>query len=60
MKLSVIIPVFNSSKILEDLIERIIKTSEKLNMKNNFEVIMINDNSSDNSWDVLKKIIKKL
>ncbi len=58
MKLSVIIPVFNSSKILEDLIERIIKTSEKLNMKNNFEVIMINDNSSDNSWDVLKKLSK--
>ena len=27
-------------------------------MKNNFEVIMINDNSSDNSWDVLKKLSK--
>ena len=53
MKISIVIPVFNSSKILEVLVKEI-----KANLKelNNFEIILINDFSSDNSWEIIKKL----
>ena len=53
MKISIIIPVFNSSKILEVLVKEI-----KANLKefNDFEIILINDFSSDSSWEIIKKL----
>ena len=50
MKISIIIPVYNSSPMLTELCERIFKTMKELNFQNNFELIMINDCSQDNSW----------
>ncbi len=56
-KLSIIIPVYNSSKILEKLIFEINSNlSEKF--ENNYEIILVNDSSNDNSWDIIKKISK--
>ena len=54
MKISIVIPVYNSSKILEVLVEKI-KTSLSA-YKNSFELILINDFSSDNSWEVIKNL----
>ena len=55
MNLSIIVPVYNSSKILKVLIKKI-----KKNLKaKNYEIIFINDASSDNSWNEIKKISKK-
>lgn len=55
MKLSIIIPVFNSSKILKSLISEInLYLNNKL--KNNFEIILINDSSTDNSWNTIKDL----
>ena len=54
MKISIVIPVYNSSKILEVLVEKI-----KINLssyKSSFELILINDFSSDNSWEVIKNL----
>ncbi len=53
MKISIIIPVFNSSKILEVLVKEI-----KANLKefNDFEIILINDFSSDSSWEIIKNL----
>ena len=48
MKLSVVIPVYNSEKILNTLINSI-KKNIKIK-KNLFEIILVNDFSSDNSW----------
>ena len=39
MKISIIIPVYNSSPMLTELCERIFKTMKELNFQNNFELI---------------------
>jgi glycosyltransferase involved in cell wall biosynthesis len=51
---SVIIPVYNSAQTLEELFERLKK--EFVNSGNSFEIIFVDDDSHDNSWDVLKKL----
>lgn len=56
MLISVVIPVFNSSKILVDLNTRIQNTMSKFIENNNLELILINDCSQDESWDVIKKL----
>lgn len=55
MKLSVVIPVFNESGIIEEFHEVI--TSELKNIK--YELIYINDGSRDDSLEKLKKIAQK-
>lgn len=50
MKLSIIVPVYNSSDILNELHRRILKTVTKMNLVNDFELILINDFSVDESW----------
>ena len=59
MKLSIIIPVFNSSLILEDLNHRIKKILSELKIENNTEIFLINDCSNDNSWEIIKSLQKK-
>jgi glycosyltransferase involved in cell wall biosynthesis len=59
MELSIIIPVYNSSKILNKLIFKIIHHIKKKLKISEFEIILINDFSDDNSWNVIKKITKK-
>ena len=55
MNLSIIVPVYNSSKILKILVKRI-----KKNLRTkNYEIIFVNDASLDNSWNEIKKISKK-
>jgi len=50
MNLSIIVPVYNSSKILKTLVKRI-----KKNLRTkNYEIIFINDVSLDNSWNKIK------
>lgn len=57
MQLSIIIPVYNSAKIIPILVKKI---KQNINKKiKNYEVIFINDSSGDNSWFVIKKISKK-
>lgn len=58
MKLSIIIPVYNSSKILEKLITEI-NSNLSRKLKQDYEIILVNDFSKDNSWDIIKKISKK-
>ena len=58
IKLSIIIPVYNSSKILKKLIAEI-NSNLYLKLKNNYEIIFVNDFSKDNSWEIIKKISKE-
>ena len=58
MKVSVIVPVYNSSMMLKELCKRIFNTMNKLNLKNDFELIMINDSSYDDSWDKICELTK--
>lgn len=52
--ISVIVPVYNVEKYLEECLESIITQSFR-----NFEVICVNDGSTDNSMDILEKYAKK-
>ena len=58
MKLSIIIPVYNSSKILEKLIAEINSNLSK-KFEKDYEIILVNDSSKDNSWVIIKKISKE-
>lgn len=51
---SIVIPVFNSEKILPILVEEI-----KKNIKSNYEIILINDFSEDESWKIIKELAVK-
>ena len=55
MEISVIIPVYNSSSIVKLLIENLEKN---LIFVDDFEIILINDFSTDNSWEEIVKISK--
>ena len=58
MKLSIVIPTYNSSKIIQTLVKDIkFNLCKKLN--NRFEIIFINDCSTDNTWSIIQKITKK-
>lgn len=48
--ISIIIPFYNS----ETHIENCLNNLGKINFKNNFEIIMINDGSKDNSLEIIK------
>ena len=55
--LSIVIPVYNEEESLELLYNSIINNLENTNL--NFEIIFIDDGSSDKSWNVIKTISKK-
>lgn len=49
-KISIITPMYNSSEFIDDYFESILKQKYT-----NFEIIIIDDASSDNSWEICKK-----
>ena len=58
IRLSIVVPVYNSSKILEKLINEI-NSNLYETFKNDYEIILVNDFSNDNSWEKIKKISEK-
>ena len=57
-KLSVVIPVYNSEKTIEEVVKEIENAVQKLNSKFELEIILVNDYSKDNSLQVCKNICK--
>lgn len=57
MKISVISPYYNEAEILEQSIERMIKNLEKL--KHDWEFIVVNDGSTDGSFEIAQNLAKK-
>jgi len=47
--ISVVIPVYNSADILDTLIQRLIQSLSE--STDDFEILLVNDGSKDNSWD---------
>ena len=58
MKLSIVIPIYNSSKIIHKLINQLNSKIDKKILKKT-EIILINDFSKDDSWEIIKKISKR-
>lgn len=54
---SVIIPVYNSENTIEELCDRVIALFEYMGLP--VEVIMVNDGSSDKSWECIKRLAIK-
>ncbi len=54
--LSVVIPVYNSELSLKPLLERLIELLPT--MASQFEVLLINDGSHDDSWKVVENLVK--
>jgi glycosyltransferase involved in cell wall biosynthesis len=52
MKISIVIPVFNEEKTVEEIVDRV----KKLNMPYDKEVIVVDDGSSDGSFEKIKQI----
>jgi glycosyltransferase involved in cell wall biosynthesis len=52
--ISIVIPVFNSEQTLEQLHERIVGVASLRGVE--FEIILVNDGSTDRSWDVIESI----
>lgn len=54
---TVVVPVYNGAGTLEELLSQLNQELSKIFSE--FEVILINDGSRDNSWDVIQKLIGK-
>jgi len=54
---SIVVPVYNSEKTLEELCTRIRTTFEKIN--ESFEIILVNDCSKDSSWWIISQLKQK-
>ncbi len=57
MDISIVIPLFNEDESLPELSEWIVRVMTQNNFS--YEVIMIDDGSTDNSWQVLQDISQK-
>ena len=55
--ISVVIPVYGCGNSLYELHNRLIETLEKIN--SGFEIIMVNDSSPDEAWDVIIELANK-
>ncbi len=56
-KVGIVIPVFNEEQIVEELLNKLISSTESLPY--NFEFLLVDDGSSDNTLNLLLKIQKK-
>lgn len=55
MKISVILPVYNEAENLKELLPNLIKILQD-HWPDAYEIIAVNDGSTDQSWSVLKKM----
>ena len=58
MKLSIIVPVYNEEKTINTILDFVEETLQKLSVISGYELIIIDDFSSDNSKTVLEERIK--
>jgi len=57
MKLSIVVPVFNEEESLDELFNRSLNALERITPS--FELILVNDGSSDNSLEIIKAFHEK-
>jgi undecaprenyl-phosphate 4-deoxy-4-formamido-L-arabinose transferase len=55
-RLSVVVPVYRSATILPQLVEQIYAEMNNENLSDNFELLLVNDASPDNSWQVIRSL----
>jgi len=55
--ISIVLPCYNTASCLDALYQRLCLTLE--NLVDDFEIIMVNDCSPDNDWEIIKELAKK-
>ncbi len=58
MDLSIVIPLYNEDESIDELHSKIV--SSLSNSSLNYEIIFIDDGSSDNSWNIIKNVTKRV
>lgn len=53
MKISIVSPVYQAENIIAELVKRV--SVELKELTDDFEIILVNDNSPDNSWSIIKE-----
>lgn len=56
-KLSILIPVFNNQEVLPELYRRLTQITAKFFPK--FEIVLVDDGSKDNSWELIQALKKQ-
>ncbi len=54
LELSIVIPVYNSSKIVSKTVQETVKSLNKTGLI--YEIVLVNDGSPDQSWEILKSL----
>ncbi len=54
MNVSIVVPLFNEEESLEKLYEWIVRVMQANNLT--YEIIFVNDGSTDRSWDVIRRL----
>jgi dolichol-phosphate mannosyltransferase len=57
LHISVVTPVYGCAKALPELYERLVKTLTSIT--ENFDIIMVNDHSPDEAWDIIRQLSEK-
>lgn len=57
--LSIVVPVYRSAQILPQLVDQIHAEMCKNGLGDNFELLLVNDASPDNSWQVIRALTQK-
>ncbi|MEO8332990.1 MAG: glycosyltransferase family 2 protein [Gallionella sp.] len=57
--LSIVVPVYRSAQILPQLVEQIHAEMLKEGLADRFELLLVNDASPDNSWQVIRSLAAK-
>lgn len=57
LDLSIVVPVYNSSKTLCELVERLTRTIEATSK--NYEIVLVDDGSRDDSWIVIQSLMAR-
>jgi len=56
--ISIVAPVYNEEIEIKEFVERIIRVIESLREQYEFEIILVDDGSSDNSLNIMKGLVK--
>jgi undecaprenyl-phosphate 4-deoxy-4-formamido-L-arabinose transferase len=54
--LSIVVPVYRSAQILPRLVDQVHAVMVKENLADNFELLLVNDASPDNCWQVIRSL----
>jgi glycosyltransferase involved in cell wall biosynthesis len=58
IRLSIVVPVYRSEDMLPELVDEIAKSTDALGLSDQFELLLVNDGSPDDSWQAILKLAK--